>query len=196
MSSRDGVVVLLEDLIRESIKYAYEVSEERNPDLDEETRKSVTEAVGIGALKFPLLAIDTTKIATFDWDSALDFNGRSAPYIQYAYVRTSSLLKTVENIDLENINIKHKLEEKEIQLIELISQFPSIVQRAAADYKPHQISNAAFDLAKAFNEFYNSCQVLKADDETRRSRIQIVAAARIAISNSLGLLGIPVPEVM
>lgn len=196
MSSRDGVIVLLEDLIRESIKKAYQTSEERNPDLDDETRKNVAEAVGIGALKYPLISIDKTKIATFDWDSALDFNGKSAPYIQYAYVRTNSLLKKVNDPDLENIEIRHKLEEKEIQLIELISQFPSVVQRAAADYKPIHISSAAFELAKAFNEFYNSCPVLKADPEIRKSRIQIVAAAKIAIANSLKLLGIPVPEVM
>ncbi len=196
MSSRDGVIVLLEDLIRESIKFAYDISRERNPDLDDETRKDVAEAVGIGAIKYPLLSIDSTKIATFDWESALDFNGRTAPYIQYAYVRTNSLLKRVDEIDLENIQVEHELEEKEIHLIELISQFPNVVQRAAQDYKPLHISTAAFELAKAFNEFYNNCQVLKAEPDVRRTRIQIVSAARIAIANSLRLLGILIPEVM
>jgi arginyl-tRNA synthetase len=196
MSSRDGIVVLLEDLIRESIKLAFDTSKERNPELDDGVRKSVAEAVGIGAIKYPLLSIDKTKIATFDWETALDFNGRSAPYILYAYVRTNSLLKRAGEIDLDNIQLTHDLEEKEIQLIELMSQFPAVVQRAAQDYKVLHISSAAYELAKAFNEFYNNCQVLKADDNIRKTRLQIVSAAKIAIANSLRLLGIPVPEVM
>ena len=90
-------MVLLEDLINEAIQRAYEVSEERNPELDEETRKEVAGRSGSGRSSIPLLARDNTKMATFDWESALDFNGHAAPYIQYAYVRTNSLLKRAED---------------------------------------------------------------------------------------------------
>lgn len=196
MSSREGTVVLLEDLINEAIQRAYEVSHERNSELDEQTRQEVSKAVGIGAIKYPLLARDNTKLATFDWESALDFNGHAAPYIQYAYVRTSSLLKRAETALPGSLIPKHELDPKEIELIEMISEWPEVVQRAAKDFKTLYITNHAYDLSKAFNEFYNSCPVLKAEPGTRDFRLRLVAAAREAIGSSLRVLNIPIPEVM
>ena len=81
-------------------------------------------------------------------------------------------------------------------MIETISQFPSTVQKAAKEYRTLQITNIAFDLAKSFNEFYNTCQVLKAEPEIRDVRLRLVAAAKEAIANSLKILGIPIPDVM
>lgn len=196
MSSREGVVVLLEDLINEAIKRAYEVSEERNPDLDDATRQEVAEAVGIGAIKYPLLARDSTKVATFDWETALDFNGHAAPYIQYAYVRTNSLLRKLETDLPTSMTPNHELDEKEVALIESISKWPETIERAARDLKTLEITNHAYELARAFNEFYNTCPVLKAEPEVRDFRLRLVAAARQAIANSLHVLNIPVPEVM
>jgi len=196
MSSREGTVVLLEDLINEAVQRAYEVSLERNPDLDELTRQEVSRAVGIGAIKYPLLARDNTKLATFDWETALDFNGHAAPYIQYAYVRTNSLIKRSESPLPSSQIPKHELEPKEIELIEKISEWPNVVQRAAQDFKTLYISNHAYELARAFNEFYNACPVLKAEPETRDFRLRLVAAAREAIGSSLKVLNIPIPEVM
>ena len=196
MSSREGTVVLLEDLINEAIQRAYEVSLERNPELDETTRQEVSRAVGIGAIKYPLLARDNTKLATFDWETALDFNGHAAPYIQYAYVRTNSLLKRAESDLPSSQTPNHELEPKEIELIEKISEWPNIVQRAAQDFKTLYISNHAYELARAFNEFYNSCPVLKAEPDVRDFRLRLVAAARESIGSSLKVLNIPIPEVM
>ncbi|MFN2145755.1 MAG: arginine--tRNA ligase [Anaerolineales bacterium] len=196
MSSREGTVVLLEDLIKEAFQRAYEVSEDRNPDLDDETRKMVAEAVGIGAIKYPLLARDNTKLATFDWESALDFNGHAAPYIQYAYVRTNSLLKRADTSLPGSLTPHHELEPKEVELIEKISEWPQVVQRAAREFKTLEITNHAYDLSKAFNEFYNTCPVLKANPEVMDFRLRLVAAARQAIANSLRVLNIPIPEQM
>jgi arginyl-tRNA synthetase len=196
MSSREGVVVLLEDLINEAIQRAYEVSQVRNPELDENTRKEVARAVGIGAIKYPLLARDNTKMATFDWETALDFNGHAAPYIQYAYVRTNSLLKRAESPLPESLTPTHELNPKEVKLIELISEWPEVVQRAAQDLKTLYITTHAYELARAFNEFYNSCPVLKAEPEVRNFRLRLVSAAREAIGSSLYVLNIPLPEVM
>lgn len=196
MSSREGVIVLLETFIREAIDRAYEVSKERNPEMDDEMRKDVANAVGIGAIKYPLLARDNTKIATFDWETALDFNGHAAPYIQYAYVRCNSLLDKMEGNLPAKANPEHALEEKEIQLIEVISKWPATVQRAANEYKTLHITNHAYELAKVFNEFYNACQVLKAEPTIRDSRLRLVAATRETIANALRLLGIDVPQKM
>ena len=196
MSSREGVVVLLEDLIKEAIQRAYEVSLERNPELEADTRQEVAEAVGIGAIKYPLLARDNTKLATFDWESALDFNGHAAPYIQYAYVRTNSLLKRADTPMPGSLTPSHELDPKEVELIEKISEWPQVVQRAAQAFKTLEISNYSYDLSKAFNEFYNSCPVLKAEPEVRDFRLRLVAAAGQAIRNSLIVLNIAAPEQM
>ena len=196
MSSREGTVVLLEDLIKEAIQRAYEVSLDRNPELEADTRQEVAEAVGIGAIKYPLLARDNTKLATFDWESALDFNGHAAPYIQYAYVRTNSLLKRADLPMPCSLTPSHELDPKEVELIEKISEWPQVVQRAAQAFKTLEISNYAYDLSKAFNEFYNTCPVLKAEAEVRDFRLRLVAAAGQAIRNSLAVLNIAAPEQM
>ncbi|MCB2179753.1 arginine--tRNA ligase [bacterium] len=196
MSSRDGVVVLLEDLIKEAVQRAYEVSEERNPDLDESTRQEVAEKVAIGAIKYPLLARDNTKLATFDWETALDFNGHAAPYIQYAYVRTNSLLRKADAPLPDSSAPTYTLEPKEVELIEIISEWPGVVQKAAQEFKTLHITNHAYHLSRAFNEFYNACPVLTAEPAVREFRLRLVAAARQAIRNSLEVLNIPVPEVM
>src|SRR5512136_3251702 len=93
MSSREGTVVLLEDLLREAVTRAREEALKKNPSLSGEQLESVAKAVGLGALKYPIVARENTKLVTFDWKAALDFNGQAAPYIQYAHVRCNSILK-------------------------------------------------------------------------------------------------------
>ncbi|MEN8172003.1 MAG: arginine--tRNA ligase [Chloroflexota bacterium] len=197
MASRDGTVVLLEDLIRESTSRALEVVEEKNPTLTDEEKQTVARAVGMGALKYPMLARDNTKIVTFDWEAALDFNGQAAPYIQYAHVRANSILKRTD-IDLSQPMTvpSHQLEPSEIQLVELISRLPNEVQRAAEEFKTLHITNYAYELAKAFNSFYRQCPVLQIAPEVRDFRLRLVEAARQTIANTLNLLGIEAPEKM
>ncbi len=198
MASREGTVVLLEDLIREAIQRALKVVEEKNPELAEADKQEVAKAVGLGALKYPMLSRDSTKIVTFDWESALDFNGQAAPYIQYAHVRANSILRKVESgVSLEQpVCFDYPLDPTEVQLVDWISRFPNEVQRAAAEYKPLQITNLAYELARAFNDFYNVCPVLKAEPDIRAARLRLVLASRQAIANALGLLGITAPQVM
>ena len=196
MASRDGTYVLLEGLMRESQQRALEIVEDKNPSLSEDQKEAVSRAVGLGALKYPMLARDNTKIVTFDWESAMDFNGQAAPYIQYAHVRANSILRRLEEPLPGSNEISHELDQAEIELIDAISRFPNEVQRAADDYKTLHITNLAFELAGAFNDFYKQCPVLKAEENTRASRIRLVAAARQTIANALALLGIQAPEVM
>jgi len=196
MASREGTVVLLEDLIREAKSRALEVVEEKNPQLDDRVKQTVSRAVGLGAIKFPMLDRDNTRIVTFDWETALDFNGQAAPYIQYAHVRANSILRKFEK-DLPPIHTpEYPLEEAEIALIELLSRFPAVVQDAARDLRPLHITNAAYELARAFNSFYRLCPVLTAETEVRDFRLRIVDASRRVLASSLDLLGIEAPEVM
>ncbi|MCW5876763.1 MAG: arginine--tRNA ligase, partial [Anaerolineales bacterium] len=195
ISSREGVVVLLEELIREATRRSAEIVAEKNPELDEVTRLQVARQVGLAAIKFPMLARENTKIATFDWEAALDFNGQAAPYIQYAQVRANSILRRAGETGSAAAPA-HELHQSEIDLIELISQLPDTVQRAAAEYKTLHITNLAYEIAKAFNDFYNQCPVLNAEGDVRAFRLGLVAAARQALANSLVLLGIEAPDVM
>lgn len=200
LASREGNVVLLEDLLREATSRALEVVRQKNPSLRDDQMHAVANAVGIGALKFPMLSRENTKTVTFDWKTALDFNGQAAPYIQYAHVRCNSILRKaqVEGISLEGMQsgYQFELDPKELQLIDQISRLPVEVQRAAEEYKPLNITNLAYELARSFNDFYDACPVLKADPEIRTARLLLVMAARQAIANILSLLGITAPEVM
>lgn len=196
MSSREGTVVLLEDLMREATRRALEIVEEKNPELSPEAQEKVARAVAMGAIKYPLLARDNTKIATFDWESALDFNGHAAPYIQYAHVRANSILRRLDEPLPPSILPQYPLHKAEIELIDLISRLPTEIGRAAAEFKPLHLTNLAYELARAFNDFYNHCPVLKSGPAERPVRLRLVAAARQAIANTLRLIGISAPHVM
>jgi arginyl-tRNA synthetase len=196
VSSREGTVVLLEDLIREATSRALEVVRQKNPDLDEDKKLKVAEAIGIAAIKYPMLSRESTKVVTFDWESALDFNGQAAPYIQYAFVRANSILKKNDFKIPDSTLPGSELTSSEITLIDLISRLPSEVQKAARELKPLVLTNLSFEIARAFNDFYTQCPVLQAEEPTRSFRLRLVAAARQAIGNSLALLGITAPQAM
>jgi arginyl-tRNA synthetase len=203
MASRDGTVVLLEDLIREATERALKVVEEKNPDLSGEEKLAVAKAVGIGAIKYPMLARENAKIVTFDWETALDFNGQAAPYIQYAHVRANSILRKWartqpgQGFDLPATQLlSYPMGKSEVQLIDLLSRFPKEVQRAASELKPLLVASVAYDLAKTFTDFYNECPVLQVEEPARSCRLRLVAATRQALANSLALLGITAPEAM
>lgn len=196
MSSRDGTVVLLDDLVREATQRALEVVREKNPDLDEGTMRDVAEKVGIGAIKYPMISREVNKIVTFDWESALDFNGQSAPYIQYASVRANSLLRRAETSGKNAAVFDYELESSEINLIEKLSKLPDEIMKAAREFKTSILTAYAYELAKSFNDFYNQCQVLKADENVRASRLALVEASRITLEKVLNLLGIQAPQVM
>ena len=196
MSSRDGTVVLLDDLIREATQRALEVVREKNPALDAETMQDVAEKVALGAIKYPMISRENTKVVTFDWDTALDFNGQSAPYIQYAVVRANSILRRLNEPAPSKATFSHELTPAEVNLIEKISQLPEVVQKAAVEFKPLLVATYAFELAQAFNDFYTQCPVLSAEGSIRLSRLVLVQAAKIALENGLSLLGIQSPQVM
>ena len=196
MASREGTVVLLEDLIREAKSRAFEVVEEKNPDLNQEEKMEIARAVGMGAIKFPMLDRENTRIVTFDWETALDFNGQAAPYIQYAHVRANSILKKADGLPSAAIDPDYELDSTEVSLIENISQFPAVIQNAAREYKPLHLTHALFEVARSFNAFYRQAPVLNADPEVRDFRLQLVEASRIVLSAGLNLLGIEAPKVM
>lgn len=196
ISSREGVVVLLEELIREATSRSAAIINEKNPDLAAGVRDTVAKQIGLAAIKYPMLARENTKIATFDWETALDFNGQAVPYIQYAHVRANSILSRHGSQVPPSAVPTHDLAPSEIELIDRISQLPEAIQRAAAEYRTLHITNLAYDLAKAFNDFYNQCPVLQAEEPIRNFRLRLVASAKQALANCLALLGVQAPAIM
>ncbi len=196
MASREETVVRLEDLIRESQERALQIVQEKNPDLSDDQKREIARAVGLGSIKFPMLDRESTRIVTFDWETALDFNGQAAPYIQYAHVRANSILKKAPTMPVEVKDPQYSLDSSEIELIENLSQFPTVVQNAARELKPLHITSALYDLARSFNSFYREAPVLTAEPEIRDFRLQLVEASRKVLKSGLGLLGIEAPRVM
>ncbi|MGD0707749.1 MAG: arginine--tRNA ligase [Anaerolineaceae bacterium] len=196
MSSREGTVVLLEDLVREATQRALKIVTEKNPDLSAEKQLQIAQAVAIGAIKYVMVARENTKVVTFDWQSALDINGQAAPYVQYAYVRCNGILRKAGGSLPKAAVPAHELSKQEVELVNQISRLPDEVQRAAANFKLLEIAQLSYELARAFNDFYTQCPVLQAEESVRNFRLRLVAAARQAIANSLAILGITAPQAM
>jgi len=196
MSSRKGNVIYFMDVYDEAVRRVKGIIAEKNPDLPVEDRDDVASQIGLGALTYAMLSVDNMKDIAFDWETALSFDGQSAPYIQNAHVRANSILKKAARLPEEG-SFDYELTDHETSLINLISRFPILVQQAAREYKPLLMASYAFDLAKSFHGFYHAVPVLQTErEETRDARLRLTAATRQTIANSLRLLGIRSPDVM
>lgn len=202
MSSRRGRVVLFKHVCDEAIKRVLAVESERSGNIPEGERVKIAEQIGLGALAYSMLAVDNNKDIVFHMDEALSFDGRTGPYIQNAHVRANSILRKSrvagqKSGDLRPSTFDYELTKHEIELIDLISQFPAKVQQAANEYRPLVMAQYAYDLATAFHSFYHAVPVLQSEDENmRNARLRLVAAAKQTIANALRLLDIQAPEVM
>ena len=210
MSARRGRVVLFKDVMDEAVRRVLAVESEKAPDMSEAERRKVAEQIGLGALAYSMLSVDNNRDIVFEMDEALSFDGRTGPYIQNAHVRANSILKKFQverskvegssaglALNLEPATFNYELDSHEVQLIELISRFPDIVQQAANEYRPLVMAAYAYDLANTFHSFYHAVPVLRTDNvKTRAARLRLVAAARQTIANALRLLDIEAPEVM
>lgn len=195
MSSREGNVVLYEDIARQVLERALEIIEEKNPSLPAELKVEVARQVGLGSLKYGMLSRDSNRVIVFDIEEALSFDGHAAPYIQYAHARACRILEKVESLPSGPYAFTDLVPE-EIELIEQLAALPDEVERAAEEYKPLIIANYVYELARRFNDFYHACPVLQAEEPKRSARLALVAATRQALANGLNLLGIAAPEVM
>ena len=197
-STRKGNVIKLRELLEEAVSRARAVVEEKNPDLSEEEKDAIAEAVGIGAVKYADLSQNRLSNVTFDWDKMLSFEGNTAPYLQYTHARISSLTRKAEETGLllpaENcITIGN---ETERSLALALIQFSTSILRAAETYRPNLIADQLFDIAQKYNTFYNSLPVLKEDRATALSRLQLSVKTGDVLRAGLGLLGITAVERM
>jgi arginyl-tRNA synthetase len=196
ISSRRGVVVLFKDVADEAIRRVLSEIEQKNPDLAVEERQTVAQQVGLGAMAFAMLAVDNNKEVVYDMNTALNFDGHTGPYIQNAHVRANNILKKGGGLP-DQAEYTYPLTSHEVQLIDLMSRFPTSVQQAAEEYRPLVIANYAYELASTFHSFYHVVAVIQTEDPaTRAARLRLVAAARQTLANALRLLDIAAPQVM
>ncbi|NIO22526.1 MAG: arginine--tRNA ligase [Candidatus Aenigmarchaeota archaeon] len=196
MASREGEVILYEDVLNELIKHAKEETEKRNPKMDKKTLESVSKHIALASLKYDMIKMSPTKTIIFDWKKALDFEGNAAPYLQYTYARANSILRKAKVKEIKKFDISLLKAPIERELTKMISEFPEAVQNASNDLHPHYIANYCYNLSTKFNEFYQFMPVIHARLGLKIHRLALVKAVSIVLKNALNLLGIEAPERM
>ncbi len=192
MSTRKGKVVLLEDVIEKTIEKALSVIDNKNPEL--ENKEEVAKMVGSGAVIFGALSNSKIKDIVFSYDKVLNFDGETAPYVQYTVARTNSVLKRAE-ADYSSFQIKD-LNDDEFNLCSILETFPKVVKEAAEKYEPFFVTRFSVELSKAFNKFYFDCKIITDDEEKTKFRLALTKSTQIVLKKALSLLGIKTPEKM
>lgn len=202
MKSREGTVVDADDLVEEMIKTARETSEELGK-LENYTLKeaeNVARMVGLGALKYFILKVDPRKNMTFNPKESIDFNGNTGPFIQYTHARIKSVLRKADETKInykQSLDKNISLSEKENNLIQLLTEFPTVVKQAGSEFSPALIANYIYDLVKEYNQFYHDFSILREENESLKIfRLILSDTVASVIKNGMKLLGIEVPERM
>lgn len=195
MSTREGKVIKLEDLLNEAIEKSKEIIEKKNPEL--ENKEDVAKKVGVGAIIFNDLSNSRIKDEIFDWDIMLNFNGETGPYVQYTTVRAKSVLEKAGYIpNVKEVNVE-KLNDKDSQkIINQLYNFNSILKNVTEKEEPSILARYLVDLAQNFSSFYNNCHIITEDKEMQDARLYITYMIKTVLEKGLNLLGIQVPEKM
>ncbi len=191
--TREGKVLYLDDVLDAAVEKTYEIICEKSPDLED--KKSAAEAVGVGAILWSVLYNNRIKDVSFSWDKVLNFDGETAPYVQYTHARSCSVLRKAgsrpETFDASLLN-----DAESTALLKAIAAFPEAVRQAAEKYEPYVVSRAIMQIANAFNRFYYEQRIMADDENVRAARLALTDATRQVLKNGLNLLGISAPERM
>ncbi len=196
MSSRSGNVVLFEDFYHQVVGQATHETKKRHPDWSEKKIQDTSRKIALSAIKFNMLKTGNDNIITFDIDEALSFDGFSGPYLQYTCSRISSVLKKAKSkggIDVEYDKLNTVIE-KELML--KLIDYPNVIEVAAKNFQPSELTRYLFELAKLFSNFYQTMPILNSDDGTKKARLSLIFAVKQTIANGLGILGIETMDEM
>lgn len=197
MKSREGTVVDADELMDEMIATARKMSEGRLKGVPEEEMDDVYRIIGLGALKYFILKVDPRKNMLFNPQESIDFNGNTGPFVQYTYARIRSVLRKSDEADAATDITAYEPNEKEIEIIQRIADFPSVVSEAGRTYSPALIANYVFELAKGYNQFYHDYSILKEENGVARAfRLHLSCTVADIIRRGFSLLGVEVPERM
>jgi len=211
MKSREGTTVDADDLVAQMIQEAREktLALGKIEDFAPQEAEALFRTLGLGALKYFILKVDPRKRILFNPEESIELQGNTGPFIQYTYARIQSMLRKADAADLTAgarndaglaaavPKLSRALEDPELAVLALIQRFPAVIQEAAAHYSPAEVANYAYELAKAFNQFYDKLSVLRAPEaHDRQLRLAISALTGDTLRRALGILGIDVPERM
>jgi arginyl-tRNA synthetase len=196
MSARRGHYIAFDEVMDEAVKRAYEEVSKRSPELSEDEKQKISNFVGLGAVRYALVEVDTSKPVVFSWDRVLNFEKNSAPYIQYTHARACSILRKA-GTQPKKPAYELLSEKLEREMILALASFPDMFIEASEYLKPNLIADFANALADKFNTFYNAFPVIRAKPEgLSDARLALTDAVRIVLRNSLNLIGILAPEKM
>lgn len=195
MSTREGNVIKVEDLLKESIARVKQIIKEKNPEmenLEENARK-----IGIGAVIFNNVATTIIKDQIFDWDTILNFNGETGPYIQYTYVRTNSVLNNSNGVkDVKKIDFSVLTDKESLEVIKKIYEFNNVIENSVDKNEPSLLARYLLELAKNYSTFYNNNKILVEDEKTKDARVFLTYSVGIVLKIGMKLLGIEMPDKM
>lgn len=200
MSTREGRVVFLEDVLNGAVDKTREIIKEKNPGADPEMVEEVAKAVGIGAVVFNELSNYRIKDYVFSWDHVLNFEGETGPYVQYTYARSCSILRNAGDEIVAKAKAgfdpKYLTSESAHALTSLLYRFPDVILEAGEKYEPSIVTRHLVDIAQAFNKFYHDEHILVDDEDEKVAKVAMVIAAQTAIRNGLDILCMKAPEKM
>lgn len=200
MSTREGRVVFLEDVLNGAVDKTREIIKEKNPDADPEMVEDVAKAVGIGAVVFNELSNYRIKDYVFSWEHVLNFEGETGPYVQYTYARSCSILRNAGDDVVAKAKAgfdpQYLTGESAHTLTSLLYRFPDVILEAGEKYEPSIVTRHLVDIAQAFNKFYHDEHILVDNEDEKVAKVAMVIAAQTAIRNGLDILCMKAPEKM
>lgn len=195
MSTREGNVIKLEELLNEAINRVVAIMEEKNPDL--ENKEQIAKQIGIGAVIFNDLYNSRIKDEIFDWDTMLNFNGETGPYMQYIYVRTKSLLEKAGYVPtIQEVDYSKLTDDISVRIIKLIYNFQDILKQVAEKHEPYILSRYLIRLAQSFSSFYNEHKIIVEEKEVQNARLYLTYSVGLVLKIGASLLGIEMPDRM
>ena len=195
MSTREGNIIKLEDLLNEAISRAQEIIEQKNPEL--ENKEEVAKKVGIGAVIFNDMSASRIKDEVFDWNTILNFQGETGPYVQYTYVRTKSVLEKAGYLPkIEEVKVENLADEYSLAILKLIYNFEDVLIQVTDKNEPSILARYLIDLAKAYSSFYNENKIIVEDKDVQNARVYLTYAVSEVLKQGANLLGIQMPEKM
>ena len=195
MSSREGKAVMLDEVLDKLTQRAYTEVKKRNPKMPVKKMKKISEQIAVSALKYAVVRIEPRQNITFNWDQMLSMEGNTGPYLQYAHTRCSSILKKAKKFT-KNYSYS-EMNEQEMALVKKLSEFDEVVNSSLKETKPHIVCNYGYDLATAFNSFYQHSQVLKSDSVKQKNfRLTLVKYTQETLKKVFDMVGMEAPQKM